>query len=309
VESLTFLAGGRLQDMRTPFPWYCSATWRLIVLGGAVLLVGACEAPVTTVSPEPPPAGPVDPAAGTFVLTGDPVSSAGASWTYRERVDGVTYDLAGILRKPAGVGPFPAVIISHGFGGNARGYANNVGAEMVQWGLVVIATNYTHAAGAELGAPGLATERGASPANVLRARRLLALLRSLGYVDMTRVAAHGHSMGAFLTAALVGADPTAFRAASHTAGGVRIDGPQSEAAAPVDSQVAGITAPYQMHHGDNDNVVPLAMDQRLATLLASRGRRHELHVYPGGTHNDVPFSRQMYDHVRNWYRTYGVLAP
>lgn len=299
--------------MRTPpicrrFP----AGYR-VVLAGVLLCMGACGSPAATVSPERPPTdsptGSPAPAAGTFVLTGDPATAAGATWTYRERVDGVTYDLAGILRKPAGVGPFPAVIISHGFGGNARGYAGNVGAEMAQWGLVVIATNYTHAGGAELGAPGLATERGASAANVLRARRLLALLRSLGYVDMTRVAAHGHSMGAFLTAALVGADPTAFRAASHTAGGVRIDGPQAEAAAPVDSQVAGITAPYQIHHGDNDVVVPLAMDQRLATLLSSRGRRHELHVYPGGTHNDVPYSRQMYDRVRSWYRTHGVLAP
>lgn len=295
--------------MRTPLRRYGCIAGRLFGLAGAVLLAGACEPPVATAALEPPSAGPVAPAAGAFVLTGDPASSTGASWTYRERVDGVTYDLAGILRKPAGVGPFPAVIVSHGFGGNARGYANSVGAEMVQWGLVVIATNYTHAAGAELGAPGLATERGASAANVLRARRLLALLRSLGYIDMTRVAAHGHSMGAFLTAALVGADPTAFRAASHTAGGVRIDGPQAEAAAPVDSQVVGITTPYQIHHGDNDNVVPLAMDQRLATLLASRGRRHELHVYPGGTHNDVPFSRQMYDRVRSWYRTHGVLPP
>ncbi|MCZ8011114.1 MAG: dienelactone hydrolase family protein [Gemmatimonas sp.] len=77
----------------------------------------------------------------------------------------------------------------------------------------------------------------------------------------------------------------------------------------MDSQVVGITAPYQIHHGDNDNVVPRAMDQRLATRLASRGRRHELHVYPGGTHNDVPFSRQMYDRVRSWYRSYGVLPP
>lgn len=73
--------------------------------------------------------------------------------------------------------------------------------------------------------------------------------------------------------------------------------------------MVGITAPYQIHHGDNDNVVPRAMDPRLASRLASRGRRHELPVYPGGTHNDVPLSRQMYDRVRSCYRSYGVLAP
>ncbi len=72
--------------------------------------------------------------------------------------------------------------------------------------------------------------------------------------------------------------------------------------------MVGITTPYQIHHGDSDRVVPLAMDKRFATRLASRGRRHELPVYPGGTHN-VPSSRQMYDRVRRGYRSHRVLAP
>ena len=71
---------------------------------------------------------------------------------------------------------------------------------------------------------------GASRANILRARATYEILRSLGCVDVTRVAAHGHSMGAFLTAALVGAYLADFRVASHTAGGVRAGG---EGAAPT----------------------------------------------------------------------------
>lgn len=283
------------------------AVGRCMALLGALLVSTACGRPSTPVSPNVSPATPVAPGPGGLTLTGDPTAAAGASWTYRDVVAGVTYDMTGTLRKPAGAGPFPAVIISHGLGGNARGYAGNVGGEMWRWGLVVIATNYTHASGADLGTPGLATERGASEPNVLRARRLIGILRSLGYVDMSRVAAHGHSMGAFVTAALVGAEPAAFRAASHTAGGVQIGG-YVEAAAPVESEVARITAPYQLHHGDSDTVVPLAMDQRLAALFAARGRPHELHVYPGGMHNDVPYSPLMYERVRAWYRTHGVLV-
>jgi len=281
---------------------------RTMLLIFALVLL-ACEGatPTSVLAPPPPSPPPPSTVAARVVITGDPTSAAGATWTYRDTIDGVEFDLAGVLRRPAGSGPFPAVIISHGFGGNARGYSNNVGAEMVQWGLVTIATNYTHASGVPLGAPGLSTERGASTANILRARRVIAILQSLGYVDMQRVAGHGHSMGAFLTAGLVGAAPSAFRAASHTAGGVRPVGSAQEAAAPDDQQVATITVPYQMHHGDNDSVVPLSMDQRLASLFAARGHAHELNVYPGGTHNDVPFSRVMYDRVRAWYRLHGVL--
>lgn len=283
--------------MRTPL--------RCIVPTVAMLFAacGSSDSATEPVTPTPP-TGTVT---AKLVVTGDPTSTAGATWSYRDTVAGVVYDMAGVLRKPAGAGPFPAVIISHGFGGNARGYSNNVGAEMVQWGLVTMATNYTHASGVSLGSPGLENERGASAANILRGRRVIELLRALGYVDMNRIAAHGHSMGAFLTAGLVGAAPTAFRAASHTAGGVRPVGSGVEPAAPDDAQVATISTPYQMHHGDNDTVVPLSMDQRLSTLFAARNHVHELQVYAGGTHNDVPYSRVMYDRVRAWYRLHGVL--
>jgi dienelactone hydrolase len=102
------------------------------------------------------------------------------------------------LLAPSGSGPFPAVIISHGNSSNVAGYSRTIAREMVGWGLVCIATNYTHAGGVPIGSPGTASEIGASPANVLRARRLVEILRGLGTVDMSRVALHGHSLGAFV---------------------------------------------------------------------------------------------------------------
>jgi dienelactone hydrolase len=218
----------------------------------------------------------------------------------------VSFDLQGILLKPVGTGPFPAVIISHGAGGNAAGYSRGIATEMVHWGLVSVATNYTHAGGVPLGAPGTTREPGASAANVLRAHAVYEILRSLGYVDMMRVAAHGHSMGAFVTAGLTAAYPSAIRAASHTAGGVRPDLSGVEAAAPSESHARTIRAPYQLHHGDGDAVVPLAFDQRLARLLEIGGIPHELHVYAGAEHNDVARSAEMLGRVRAWYATHGL---
>ena len=52
------------------------------------------------------------------MLQGDPESAQGATWTYRGSLDRVTFDLQGILLKPAGGGPFGAVVISHGAGGH-----------------------------------------------------------------------------------------------------------------------------------------------------------------------------------------------
>lgn len=239
-----------------------------------------------------------------LVISGSPESTTGATWTYRDTVDGVVYDLSGVLLKPSGAGPFPAIIVSHGFGGSATNYSRNVGTTIVGWGAVVIATNYTHAGSGPTGAPGGPTELGASVANVQRARRLAELLRALGYVDMTRLAAHGHSMGAFVTTALAAAHPTLLRAASHTAGGVRPNA--TPGPAPSESDGGAIRTPYQAHHGDQDAVVALAADQRLSTVLTAAGTTHELHVYPGADHDDVAFNATVLDRVRAWYARHGV---
>ena len=81
-----------------------------------------------------------------FILTGDPASVDGATWTYNATDGGILYNLKGVLFKPTGVGPFPSVNIIHGTGGNTKstGYSVRIAKEMVQWGYVCIATNYCH---------------------------------------------------------------------------------------------------------------------------------------------------------------------
>lgn len=278
--------------------------WLLCFVLVGSLIAAACDgstSPASPIAPSPP-----TPPQGNFALQGDPESAQGASFTYRGTVDGVAYDLQGILLKPRGPGAFPAVVISHGAGGNAAGYSRSIAVEMVQWGLVAIATNYTHAGGVPLGTPGAVDQPGASQSNVLRARAMLDVLQSLGYVDMNRVAAHGHSMGAFVTAAVVGAYPAAFRAASHTAGGVRPGIIGGELAAPVESQVRGVRAAYQLHHGDADFVVPLALDQLFAAILRSGGVTSELHVYADAEHNDLARNAIVLGRVRSWYAAHGM---
>jgi dienelactone hydrolase len=235
-----------------------------------------------------------------FVLQGDPESAQGATWTFKGFVDGVTFDLQGILLKPAGGGPFGAVVISHGAGGNVGALPRALALEMRRWGLIGIATNYTHSAGVPLGAPGTASDPGASDANVQRAHVVREILRTLSYVDQSRVAAHGHSMGAFVTTALVAAYPNDFRVASHTAGGVKLPGIVI-GPAPSEAQGRAVRTPYQLHHGDQDEVVPIAQDQRLDGILQTNAIPHEFHMYAGSTHNDVAQSPTVLARIRAWY--------
>jgi dienelactone hydrolase len=131
------------------------------------------------------------------------------------------------------------------------------------------------------------------------------LLKRLGYVDMTRVALHGHSMGAYLNVATAGAYPSDFRVASQTGGGVRpafiVSGP-----APSPAQAVGIRIPFQMHHGDADTTVPLSYDQRLDSLLTATNVEHQLFVYSGEGHLDVRTDPNMFARVRTWYTAHGM---
>jgi dienelactone hydrolase len=270
----------------------------LLLLTAALAACGGSESSSPTAPSTPVPRV-------SFVLQGDPESAQGATWTYRGSLDGVTFDLQGILLKPAGAGPFGAVVISHGAGGNVSALPRTLAIEMRRWGLVGIATNYTHSAGVPIGAPGTVNDPGASEANVQRGHAVREILRTLGYVDQGRVAAHGHSMGAFVTTAVVATYPNDFRVASHTAGGIRLQGIIA-GPAPSESQARLIRTPYQLHHGDEDTVVPIAQDQRLDAVLEGSGVAHELHIYPGVDHIEVATSPTVLARIRAWYAAHQV---
>jgi dienelactone hydrolase len=65
--------------------------------------------------------------------------------------------------------------------------------------------------------------------------------------------------------------------------------------------------PYQLHHGDADTVVPLALDQALAAQLAANPTPHQLLVYPGVTHPQMATDAGMLATVRLWYQQHGLL--
>jgi dienelactone hydrolase len=241
---------------------------------------------------------------GDFVLTGNPESVTGAKWTYKE-TGATVYDLQGILYKPAGNGPFPAVIINHGTGGNVNGYSANVAKEVVKWGYVCIATNYTHASNVACGSPGLCDESagdwGASEENILRAMKTWGILTSLSYVNASCIACMGHSRGAFLTTAIAGSYPDKFKVFAHTAGGISDVSTNTE---PTTALAKRINKPYIIHHGDQDVIVSLAWDQKLSELLTGKSVPNSFYIYSNYSHQDISLDATMFARTRQWFELY-----
>jgi dienelactone hydrolase len=277
--------------------------------GGMAGSISACTKSRSSVAPSEVPApAPAAPTLDGLTIAGDPASGDGARWSLRTVLDGVAIDVDGVLLKPAGAGPFPAVVISHGLEQGPFDYGVAVAREMRQWGLVAIGPSYTHALGGARGAPGTGADNGASDANVRRALAARHVLSSLAYVDRARLALHGHSAGAFVTTAVLAAAPGAFAAASHTAGGASDDLSRTRTRPPSEAVAAAVRTPYQLHHGDRDPSVPLAFDQRLLAILRAQGVAAELHVYPGADHDSVERHAQMFERVQRWYAQHGVLG-
>lgn len=251
--------------------------------------------------------------APALTISGNPESSGGATWRLTGTLEGTRVDLQGIILKPrrpgflffrwGGRGPYPAVVLSHGAGGSAQTYGRELGAEMRKWGLVCIATNYTHARGVPTGTPGSLLDQGASAANAFRAHAAVTVLKRLGYVDAARVAAHGHSMGAFVTTAFVAMYPGDVRVASHTAGGV-LDAFQLRGLpAPTAALARRIQTPYQWHHGVADFAVPFLLDRRFDSVLTAP---HEGHLYMRLSHAAAADDPEILKRIRAWYTAHGL---
>lgn len=222
----------------------------------------------------------------------------GERWTYR---DG-DFVMDGILMKPEGKGPFPAVLISHGMGGHAQGFGGRKAREMVQWGLVCIAPNYTHAGMAG----GDRTQFGASAENLRRAKTCLDILRSMPEVDGSRLAAYGHSMGGFVTIGLAAAEPGLLKAAAITGSGIS---PQEGHAAPSMQAAEKIRTPFLMLHGTNDTTVRPEQSAALKQALDQSKVPNDRLIADGQGHPiDQTMSGEVFRLVREWFSKQGVLG-
>lgn len=256
----------------------------------------------------PDPAKPAMPSNTPPALTAEPSAAvapnirdfqlSGEKWTCV--ADG--QPLSGILVRPSGPGPFPAILINHGMGSTAAQFGLSKAREFVKWGFVCIATDLTHAR------PDPNADRsqfGASAENLRRARACLAIVRAQPGVDPKRVCAYGNSMGAFLTIGLAADMPGDLAAAAITAGGVIT---QPGFAAPAADTAAKIRTPFIILHGSADTTVPPENSARLKQALDAGHVRNERQVFDGVGHNlHAEKADEVYRLISKWFTEQGVL--
>jgi len=210
--------------------------------------------------------------------------------------------MSGILLKPEGEGPFPAVLISHGRGGSAASFGLTKAREMVSWGLVCIAPDYTHGGGVR-GAP--SDDFGASAENLRRAETCLKLVSQMPGVDPKRLAAYGHSMGGFVTIGVAGKAPDLLKAAAITGSGIS---PQGGYAAPTAEAAARVRSPFLILHGSADTVVRPEQSASFKEILDQNKVINQRIVLDGEGHPiDQSKHDEVFTSIRDWFTACGVL--
>ncbi|MFM7604040.1 MAG: alpha/beta hydrolase family protein [Prosthecobacter sp.] len=223
----------------------------------------------------------------------------GQRWTYR---DG-PFEMGGILLKPEGKGPFPAVLISHGLGGSATSFGLNKAREMVSWGMICIAPDYTH--NAQAAQNGNRQSFGASEENLRRAKTCVEILKTMPEVDAARIAAYGHSMGGFITIGLAAKHPDLLKAAAITGSGVA---PREGYAAPGEQAAETIRTPFLMLHGSNDTTVRPEQSAALKRILDQHKVTNDRLVADGQGHPiDQTMRTEVFQLIREWFEKNGAL--
>ena len=229
--------------------------------------------------------------------------------TYRS--NGLT--VSGVLLRPAGRGPFPAVVLNHGYIEPSTYVTGQGLAREQDWlaraGFVVLHTDYRGHAGSDPAGPvDRETRLGYARDSV---NAVLALER-LPYVDDDRTAMLGRSMGGGVTldalvaapgvvdAAVVYASVSSRfrdnlrrwtipeRPAAARALLARLGPPRQRAAAlrglSPRTYFDRVTEPVLMFHGTADTTCPPAWSRTTARLLRAAGVRATLVEYPGEGH-------------------------
>ncbi len=307
-----------VQVVVLPTPFYPTATPRPSPTATPM------PTPSPTRSPTPAPSPTPDPLAPFFIETLRARAYEGGTielvallaqteafdrYLIRYPSDGLT--ITGYANIPHGEGPFPVVVLNHGYFDPAvyrTGYGTIRAADtLARAGFLTIASDYRQYAGSDSGPNDFRM------GYVVDVLNLLASLPTLPQADASSVGVWGHSMGGGITINVLVIRPEWVDA-------VVLYGPMSGDMADnwrhirrmwnrpemerLAAQYGGpderpdayrkmsaieylewVQAPVQIHHGTHDEQVPFAWSERLRDALRAAGKEVEFFAYPGAPHN------------------------
>lgn len=195
------------------------------------------------------------------------------------RQDGATVRLDGVLHRPAGEGPFAALIVLHGFGGIAPPpcYEAGIG-DLTDWGYVTLLID----SASQTDPAGVTITEYSTTDQARHVRGAKDFLSTLPYVDADRIGLVGWSQGGLATIRAVASADISGR-----------PGPPIRAAAAIypicPPETRRIAVPLLIVIGERDHIVSLAACRRFkADVLTGNV---ELVTYPRADHMfDVPRS-------------------
>lgn len=131
-------------------------------------------------------------------------------------------------------------------------------------------------------------------------------------IDDSRIAAHGHSLGAAIAAGLASRRPvkalvmvSAFRSLPALFGRYHLPGALARERFDNESAVDAYGGPILFVHGEADEIVPVRQGRRLAEIA---GENATLITYPGVDH-DVPWDWRVFGRdLMDFYATNGVVT-
>jgi len=225
--------------------------------------------------------------------------------------------LTGLLWRPPGSGPLPAILFSHGSGARvdstlARDRALAIGPVFAKHGYVFL---YLFRRGY-----GLSTGQGESLGDALRKARGdeaqkhlqmillttdhlddemagLSFLRRLKAVDSERIALVGHSLGGQLTLLAAERDKRIRAVVTFAAAAQSWEG-SSELRQRLLAALPSISAPIFLTHAAND--YSTEPGRVMAAELARLGRSHQLKIYPAVGHTPAAGHEAVYTDIGRW---------
>ena len=219
--------------------------------------------------------------------------------------------ITGVMNVPKSEGPFPVVIVNHGFiqptsYQTASAYTLPLADALARNGYLTLHPDYRNYGG---------SGQGPNPFRIgyaIDVLNLVQLAKTLPNARPDRIGMLGHSMGGGITSRVLVVTPDVKAAVLYgamsadevenynhrramgwlrneaTFGDVLPITPQDrpdiyERLSPM-SHLAYVTAPVSIHHGELDNDVPIQFSRRLAQALRDNGKSVELFTYPGQPH-------------------------